>query len=273
MSYRLALISDIHGNVTALRAVLDDAARLAVSEYWVLGDTFMPGPGTSEILDMLDRVNTTVFVCGNWEGALQDAMRGEIDLEDPTDVYLAVLSVYASAGLGDAGVTRATEWPMRVIKQLCGLTVMASHNLPDKSYGFDLATDAPPENFERLFDAGADIAVIGHTHAQILRPTTKGLVINPGSAGLPGWFGDDLRVHYAVLVISDQGVEQVDFRTVGFDVDAELELARQAELPYFDLYEEQLTTGMAHTHDVELLNQINQQSGYLSAARRFIRAR
>jgi len=270
MSHRLALISDVHGNVTALRAVLDDAAQLDVSEYWVLGDMFMPGPGTQQLLDMLDRVNTTVFVCGNWEGAFHAVLRGEIDLDDPTDIYGAVLSLYAFAGLGDAGVARVADWPMSVTKQLCGLTVTASHNLPDKSDGSDLASDAPPENFERLFAAGADIAVVGHTHAQMLRPTSKGLVINPGSAGVPSWLGSDLRVHYAVLVIGDQGAEQVDFRTVGFDIDAELELARRAELPYFDLYEEQLTTGVAHTHDIELLGQINQQYGYLEAARRFI---
>ena len=39
----IALLSDIHGNTTALEAVLADARQLGVDEYWLLGDILMPG--------------------------------------------------------------------------------------------------------------------------------------------------------------------------------------------------------------------------------------
>ena len=42
---KIAVLSDIHGNTTALKAVLDDARRLEVDEYWLLGDILMPGTG------------------------------------------------------------------------------------------------------------------------------------------------------------------------------------------------------------------------------------
>jgi len=273
MAHRIALISDIHGNVTALQAVLADAARLSADEYWVLGDVFMPGPGTDEVFDLLDGVNTTVFVHGNWEGALAAIIKGMIDFDDPTDIYGARLTMFAHEGLGDAGVERATTWPMTVTRQFGGLKITASHNLPDKSGGMDLISDAPPPNFTRLFEGGADIAVVGHTHAPMVRPGRSGIVINPGSAGVPAWFDDagrmarDVRVHYGLLTISDRGVDQIDLRAIEYDIEAELKLARRMGLPYFELYEEQLTTGLAHTHDLPKLDQINQRCGYIAEVR------
>ena len=48
---KIALLSDIHGNTTALEAVLADARQLEVDEYWLLGDILMPGTGRRRILD------------------------------------------------------------------------------------------------------------------------------------------------------------------------------------------------------------------------------
>jgi len=274
---RIGLLSDIHGNVTALRAIIEDAQKQGVDEFWVLGDVFMPGPGTQAIFDLLDSVNTTSYVMGNWDDALLASLRGEIDLGDSTDVYGLVLSLYAQAGLGDVGIARIAAWPMTVTRQVEGLSVGASHNLPDNPGGNDLITSAPPANFDRLFAEGINVAVMGHTHSPLLRHSRKGLVINPGSAGLPGWFDEnerlsrDLRGHYAILAISDHGIDQADFRTVAFDVDAELALARRQELPYYELYEQQLTTGVAQTHNRALLDEINQRCGYLDLAREFLR--
>ncbi|TDM47957.1 hypothetical protein ETI08_02125 [Macrococcoides goetzii] len=62
---KIGLISDIHGNTTAAREVIEDAKRNGVDEFWYLGDLFMPGPGTSDLLDLLLDSNTTTFVKGN----------------------------------------------------------------------------------------------------------------------------------------------------------------------------------------------------------------
>ncbi len=40
---KIALLSDIHGNTTALEAVLEDSRKAKVDEYWLLGDSLMPG--------------------------------------------------------------------------------------------------------------------------------------------------------------------------------------------------------------------------------------
>ena len=42
---KIALLSDIHGNTTALEAVPEDSRKAKVDEYWLLGDSLMPGTG------------------------------------------------------------------------------------------------------------------------------------------------------------------------------------------------------------------------------------
>ncbi len=50
MNHKIAILSDIHGNTTALEAVIADAKNQGVSEYWLLGDIFLPGPGANDLV-------------------------------------------------------------------------------------------------------------------------------------------------------------------------------------------------------------------------------
>ena len=51
---KIALLSDIHGNTTALGAVLEDSRKAKVDEYWLLGDSLMPGTGRRALLELLE---------------------------------------------------------------------------------------------------------------------------------------------------------------------------------------------------------------------------
>ncbi len=272
MAHQIGLISDVHGNTTALQAVLADATALGVDEYWFLGDIVMPGPGAQDLLDLMDSVNTTACVLGNWDDTLLEIMRGEADPEDPTDVYATQLARYVINSIGDAGLTRIAEWPLRVLRDVAGTVVSLSHNLPTKNYGPALSPQAPTENFDRLFEGTtADIGVIGHTHQQLLRyGSDRQMIINPGSVGQPFGRSYDPRAQYAVLTIDQAEVGGVAFRKVAYDTQAELDSARDKELPYIELYQEQLEVGRLHTHDRALLDEINRRFGYTEAAAAFL---
>ncbi|MCL2783450.1 MAG: metallophosphoesterase family protein [Propionibacteriaceae bacterium] len=278
METRIALISDVHGNITALRAVIEDAQRQGATEFWLLGDTFMPGPAGQDLFDLLDGVNTTVWMLGNWdEVGMITALRGELALNDATDVYLTRLSMFVHANIGDAGVARIASWSPALTRQVGGVTVSISHNLPTKNWGGALMPYEPQANFDAIFDDNpADVAVVGHTHIPMLRSSEPGrLIINPGSAGQTISFNGPgtprpPRVQYAMLVISDQGIDQIDFRAVPFDIDAELAHANRVGLPYVDLYEEMLRLGTSFTHDLALLDDINHQRGYQDDVHEFL---
>lgn len=63
----------------------------------------------------------------------------------------------------------------------------------------------------------------------------------------------------------------IQLKKVLFDIEEELELAKKENLPYLDLYEEQLKTGVVHTHDEELLEKINIKEGYLADVKEYFR--
>ena len=77
---KIAVLSDIHGNTTALEAVLADAKAAEVDQYWLLGDILMPGTGRRKILDLLAQLPITARVLGNWEDSLITGMRSIIDM-------------------------------------------------------------------------------------------------------------------------------------------------------------------------------------------------
>lgn len=85
---KIALLSDIHGNTTALEAVLEDSRKAKVDEYWLLGDSLMPGTGRRALLELLEELPITVKVLGNWEDSLWRAMRGMLDETRPSHRYL-----------------------------------------------------------------------------------------------------------------------------------------------------------------------------------------
>lgn len=107
---KIALISDIHGNLTAFQAVLADAEQEKVTDYWFLGDYLMPGPATNELLRLIQDTQPTICLCGNWEVVLFDAIDGRGPIETPTQRYLNDLSQYQA--------TRLTSQSLAWLRQL-----------------------------------------------------------------------------------------------------------------------------------------------------------
>ena len=65
-----------------------------------------------------------------------------------------------------------------------------------------------------------------------------------------------------ILEFDDQGLVDMDFRRVDYDVAAELQLAKDFKLPYFEVYYESLVNGIHHTHNQEFLRELAQKEGY-----------
>lgn len=275
---RIGLLSDIHGNSTAFKAVLDDGAAQGVTQFWLLGDIYMPGPGTADLFELIDTY-ATVCIRGNWDDCLLDAVAGDAELRNPTDVYIARLSQYVYDAIGDEGVARVASWPLSQMVHLSDLDILVCHNLPGKNWGSDILRTADQASFDTIFDGiKADMAVIGHTHSPYLRYGSDGqIIINPGSVGQSPVYdagpANDLRARYAILTVDDVGIPDIAFRRVPYDRDTEIQEARNAGLPYLDLYAESLECGNAHTHDHETLGNLNEEFGYQEEAAAFLASR
>ena len=265
---KIAVLSDIHGNTTALEAVLADARASKVDEYWLLGDILMPGTGRRGILDLLASLPITARVLGNWENSLWRGLHRKLDLTKASHRYLLRQCQYILEEIDPEEIENLHNHPMQVHRQFGDLTVGITHHLPDKNWGRELIHMGKQENFDRLVtEPHASIAVYGHIHQQLLRYGSDGqLILNPGSIGQP-FFLDaklrkDLRAQYMILEFNEAGLSDVDFRRVDYDVEAELQLAKDLKLPYFQIYYESLVNGIHHTHNQELLYEIAQEQGH-----------
>ena len=265
---KIAVLSDIHGNTTALEAVLADAKVAKVDEYWLWGDILMPGTGRRRILDLLADLPITARVLGNWEDSLWRGLHRKLDLTKASHRYLLRQCQYILEEISPEEIEDLHNQPMQVHRRFGNLTVGITHHLPDKNWGRELIHTGKQEDFDRLVtEPHASIAVYGHIHQQLLRYGSDGqLILNPGSIGQP-FFLDaklrkDLRAQYMILEFDETGLADVDFRRVDYDVEAELQLAKDLKLPYFQVYYESLVNGIHHTHNQELLYEIAQSQGH-----------
>lgn len=265
---KIALLSDIHGNTTALEAVLADAKRAGVEEYWLLGDVLMPGTGRRHLLNLLEELPITVQILGNWEDSLWRAMKGLLDPSRASHRYLMRLCQYILEEIRPEEIESMQSLPMQVHREVSGLRVGITHHLPDKNWGRELIHIGDQKEFDRLVtNPPCDIAVYGHIHQQFFRYGSGGeLILNPGSIGQPFFLQanlrKDLRAMYAILEFDDRGLKDVDFRRVTYDIERELQLAKDLKLPYFQVYYESLVNGIHHTHNHELLHEIAQREGH-----------
>ncbi|WP_304948450.1 metallophosphoesterase family protein [Streptococcus sinensis] len=277
MKRKIALLSDVHGNSTALEAVLADAESKQVTDYWFLGDLLMPGTGRRNILERLDQLPISLQVRGNWEDSLWRALHGKLDLSRPSHLYLTRLCHFILEEIRPEEIDRMQELPLQVLTEVEGLKIAVSHHLPDKNWGRELIHIGEQADFDRLFEGNeAAIAIYGHIHQQFLRYGTKGqLVINPGSIGQPFFLDatlrQDLRAQYAIIEIDETGLKDVDLCRVAYDVEQELEIARELQLPYYEIYEESIVNGIHHTHNHDLLREISEREDYFASVKEFLR--
>ena len=265
---KIALLSDIHGNTTALKAVLEDAKRAGVEEYWLLGDVLMPGTGRRHLLNLLEELPITVQILGNWEDSLWRAMKGMLDPSRASHRYLMRHCQYILEEIRPEEIEAMQSLPMQVHRKVSGLRLGITHHLPDKNWGRELIHIGDQKDFDRLVtNPPCDIAVYGHIHQQFFRYGSGGeLILNPGSIGQPFFLQanlrKDLRAMYAILEFDESGLKDVDFRRVSYDIEKELQLAKDLKLPYFQVYYESLVNGIHHTHNHELLHEIAQREGH-----------
>lgn len=265
---KIALLSDIHGNTTALEAVLEDAKRAGVEEYWLLGDVLMPGTGRRPLLNLLEELPITVQILGNWEDSLWRAMKGMLDPSRASHRYLMRHCQYILEEIRPEEIEAMQSLPMQVHRKVSGLRLGITHHLPDKNWGRELIHIGDQKDFDRLVtNPPCDIAVYGHIHQQFFRYGSGGeLILNPGSIGQPFFLQanlrKDLRAMYAILEFDESGLKDVDFRRVSYDIEKELQLAKDLKLPYFQVYYESLVNGVHHTHNHELLHEIAQREGH-----------
>src|SRR3954469_14724848 len=183
----VAALYDIHGNLPALEAVLEDVRR-AGAEQIVIGGDVVPGPMPRETLDLLLGLEIPVgFIRGNGDRVVLGQMRGQEPAEVP-ELFREDIR-WNARQLTPKHERILASWPPTTELALTGIGgVLFCHATPQNDT--DIFTrETPEERLAALFqDTAAQIVVCGHTHMQFDRKVGKVRVINAGSIGMP--YGD-----------------------------------------------------------------------------------
>jgi putative phosphoesterase len=222
---RLAVVSDIHGNLTALEAVITDLKTVGVDSVVHGGDLVANGARPAQVIDIIRELRWP-GVCGNTDEMLwRPELLAELELKAPSKGGLrrVLFNDIAPATRELLGQERLA-WLRSLPTQWSDQYVTVVHASPHDLWRAPLA-DASNEELLRVYgELASCVIVYGHIHCPFVRSLGTMTVANSGSVGLP--YDGDQRASYLLL---EGGIASV--RRVPYDIGCELEQLQAQNFP------------------------------------------
>jgi predicted phosphodiesterase len=252
---KIGVLADIHGNVSALQAVLADAGAFDVDQWWALGDLVLLGPDPVEVVETLRDLPQVGFVRGNTDryvaqgpdAVVQAVGGGGLRVADQQRHLLVNSVEWTHRALAESGLLGWLEsLPSCLRVETSGGTrLLGVHASLYADDGPGIDTDIADRDLQHLLaGCDADVVVGGHTHVATDRDLAGVRALNPGSAGLPrrsngaGW-----------LLISDDGEAlTVRQRVVPFNTESVVSRLDSQHHPARDFVESVLTGRHRYAH-------------------------
>lgn len=237
---RIAVLSDVHGNLTAFQAVLADIEAREIETVYNLGDVIGKGPRGSAAIT-LSKERCALTVRGNWDDFI----------DDPHQDW--------SEGLWwwhDELTAAERDWletlPLSHDLQISGRRVRMFH-ASATSVHTRVHREHNDETFTGMFAATdltgpgpePDVVLYGDIHAAYIKTRRRRTLTNVGSVGNPL---DEPTAAYLILEGDRDADGQAPFSQqivrVPYDIDAEITVARELGMPERDVWEVELRTGV-----------------------------
>jgi predicted phosphodiesterase len=184
---RVAALYDIHANLPALEAVLEEVRRAGVDRI-VIGGDVLPGPMPRETMAALQAIDLPIdFIRGNGDREVLAQMRGMPSGDIPEQARVAIR--WVADQLSPEHERFLSPWPATLRMRIDPPgDVLFCHATPRND--IEMFTRATPDSaLVPIFsELDAQLVVCGHTHMQFDRMVGGVRVVNAGSVGMP--FGE-----------------------------------------------------------------------------------
>jgi len=214
----VGLISDVHANVLALEAALNELRRRGAETIICLGDLVGYGPSPNETLELLRQENVICTL-----GAADEQVAFEFARRSPRAGVADEILAWTRSVIEPGHVAFLRSLPAQLRLGTPQGRLRACHGTLDAPNRIDLDQSAPA--LGALLEAQrCRILAVGNSHVPSYRALGAGWVINPGSVGLS--LNGEPGADYALLRISEGGLEvemdkvEYDFAAVAFDIAA-----------------------------------------------------
>lgn len=206
---RFAVITDIHGNYPALKAVLKEMDNKEdIDHIYCLGDMIAIGPDTNEVLELLFGRNDISMITGNHEEAvlalIEDAnypKSHEVVKEHHQWIADRMDSTY---------IDKLKQLPRFISKEIGGISICFTHyairsDVPISEDPFETIVDPNLENMELLFkNYEAELVCFGHHHPLHYFKGSQNTYLNPGSLGCT-W--GEPAAPYAIVTVENKNID------------------------------------------------------------------
>jgi predicted phosphodiesterase len=224
---RIAIVSDIHGNLTALEAVLADLGQTSPDLILHGGDLADGGAKPAEIVDRIRDLRWQGVVGNSDEMLFAPESLEEFAGQAPhlQSLWEAIreTAAWTRAELGEERVA----WLARLPRVQVHGPMALVHASPESTWRSP-APEVSDAELESVYGPlGQPIAIMGHIHRSFIRNVAGMVVANTGSVSLS--YDGDLRAAYLLLDESTPSIRRVEY-----DVGAELKALSRCGLPHAD---------------------------------------
>ncbi len=238
---KIAVISDIHGNIDALNAVMDSIKEEECEKIFVLGDYAMAGPEPSKTVDWffknqfdekfkMIQGNTDLMIADFSETLYQNLKEKAPIMAEALKNDVQVLNQIQKDFL--------KKLPMQLELDIEGTKILLVHGSPRRN-NEDISPDLSLVEVEKIIkDVSADVILCGHTHIPCGYQTSKKqTVVNVGSVGRP--FTPEPKTCYLKLTITN-GNCLFEHKFVDYDKESASEKLKQRDFEGSDKLAEML---------------------------------
>ena len=236
---RVGLVSDVHGNLLALEAVLFHLDKDSVDRIICLGDIAATGPKPHEVAE---RISRTIPECvmGNHDEVLNMAFPRSPE-EDKNVLWEIDAWCARQLSQSDSDFLRSFK-PVLKLPLVDGKTLVAFHGSPRSNKEWLFSNTPEQELKEALSGHKADVMACGHTHMQMLRQIGSTVLVNPGSVGLPyetdpftGASYVPSRADYAVINCRDSALD-IEFKRIPIDSENRRRSILESSMPHKQVF-------------------------------------
>lgn len=220
---KIAVLSDIHGNLDALEAVVTDLKNQEIKRIFICGDLAVAGPEPVETLDYITelskRFNVTI-IQGNTDEMVIKSTGSPEDKYTPPNKIMAESVKYAQKVLRADQKEFLEELPATYQETIGNLSILLVHGSPRKNNEDILPYMDLAKVKEMIEPAKEDIIFCGHTHLPVIYHIEKQTIMNVGSVGRP--FTEKPKACYAILDYPDLSSNKfyIDHRFVDYDYES-----------------------------------------------------
>ena len=225
---KIAVISDIHGNMQALDAVLENIKKENCEKIFCLGDLAMAGPQPFETVEKIRELQKTTdftIIQGNTDEMIANCDNQILHMLEENNPVMAHALESDITTVSEEQKNYLRNLPSQKEIEIEGLKILLVHGSPRKNNENIFDNLKIEEVEEMISGTNADIIFCGHTHVPCgYQTNTKQTVVNAGSVGRP--FSEEPKSCYAVLEINN-GEFSIKHNLVDYDFKTAAKLLEQ----------------------------------------------